>query len=64
MYNNKREDPIWCYSTFTRSGAIGLANLMKEKFGCKLFEQPILRDDGMWMIMFSNPLMKESIDEV
>lgn len=59
MYNNKREDPIWCYSTFTRSGAITLAKTMQSKFGCEVFEQPILRDDSMWVIMFSNPLMKD-----
>jgi len=64
MYNNKRDDPIWCYSAFSKIGAITLAKTMQNKFGCTLFEQPILRDDGMWVIMFSNPLMKESIDEV
>jgi len=60
MHNNKMDDPIWCYSAFSKIGAITLAKTMQSKFGCEVFEQPILRDDSMWVIMFSNPLIKNT----
>jgi len=61
MAENSKDDPIWTYETMTYNGAVTLAKTVRDKMGCKLLEKPIQRDDGMWVIMFSNPFM--SVEE-
>lgn len=57
-YNNKLEESVWMYTTMSRAGAIQLAKTMQKKFNCKILEQPMQREDGCWVIMFTNPLLK------
>lgn len=57
-YVNSEDDPIWCVSAFTKAGAWVLVRTYCKKMGCTLVEEPMERDDGMWMFMVSNPFME------
>ena len=54
-YENDQNAEVWRYACFTESGAYTLAKTMK-KMGCTIIEKPTMRDDGLWMFAFSNPL--------
>lgn len=57
-YNNDADEPIWMYTSMSRAGAVQIAKTMRDKLGCTILEQPILRDDEVWVVMFTNPWMK------
>jgi hypothetical protein len=52
------DEPIWLFTAFTRGGAFVLAKRYRDKLGCEIIEEPMERDDGMWVFMVSNPFMK------
>lgn len=54
-YDNDLNDDVWLYTAFTEMGAKASARTMRDKFGCQILEMPFLRDDGVWVFMFSNP---------
>jgi len=58
-YNNDMNDAVWLYTSFSRAGAVQIAKTMRDKFGCVLLEQPMEREDGMWITMFTNPFLRE-----
>ena len=55
---NRDEEPVWCFSAFTKGGAYVLAKRYRDKLGSEIIEEPMLRDDGMWVFMVSNPFLK------
>ena len=63
-YENDPTSPVWMYASFTKGGSYTLAQTMITKFGCTILEKPFMRDDGVWVFMFTNPFMKEVSDEV
>lgn len=54
---NKAEDRIWIYECLSYSGAVSMAKVVRDKWKCELFEKPIEKDNGKWVVMFSNPLL-------
>lgn len=59
MYENKENDSVWWYATFTKSGAYSLAKVMQDKFGCKILTEPKENKDTMWQFSFTNPFKKK-----
>jgi hypothetical protein len=57
-YDNSLDEEIWMYTCMSRPGAMGLAKTMQAKFGCTILEQPMEREDGCWVIMFTNPFLE------
>jgi hypothetical protein len=59
-YVNRNEDPIWCFTAMTKGGAWVLAKRYRDKVGCEIIEEPMLRDDDLWVFMVSNPMFEEA----
>lgn len=57
-YDNDMDEPVWLYTSMSRSGAIQMAKTLIAKMGVTVLEQPMQRDDGLWVIMFTNPFMR------
>ena len=57
-YVNREDEPIWCFTAFTKAGAYVLAKRYRDKLGCEIIEEPMLRDDDLWVFMVSNPFLK------
>lgn len=55
---NRDDEPVWCFSAFTKGGAYVLAKRYRDKLGAEIIEEPMERDDGMWVFMVSNPFLK------
>lgn len=55
--NVKDEDMILVLSAFTKSGAYVLMKRYRDKMGAEVVEEPMLRDDSMWVFMVTNPFM-------
>jgi hypothetical protein len=56
-YVNAIDDPVWLFTAFTKGGAWVLAKRYRDKIGCEILEEPMLRDDDLWVFMVSNPWM-------
>jgi hypothetical protein len=56
-YVNDENEPIWCITAMTKGGAWVLAK-QYVKMGSTLVEEPMERDDEVWVFMVTNPLMK------
>jgi len=56
-YNNDVAEEVWCYTALSESGANQMFLTMKKVLGWEVLEKPILRDDGLYIIMFRNPLL-------
>ena len=54
QFENKKDDPIWIYTTLTESGARNMVKTM-QKINWKVIELPIEMDHGLWSVMFENP---------
>lgn len=54
-YENDMNEPIWCFTAFTKGGAWVLAKRYRDKIGSTIIEEPMERDDGLWVFMVSNP---------
>lgn len=55
-YVNREDDPIWCITAMTKGGAWVLAKRY-VKMGSQIVEEPMERDDSIWVVMVSNPFM-------
>ena len=56
-YNNGLKDEVWCYTALTDSGARQMMHTIRNALKSEVLEKPILRDDGIYVIMFRNPLL-------
>ena len=56
-YVNDENEPVWMYTARTQMGAVHMAKTLVKKLGVKILEQPMERDDELWVIMFTNPWM-------
>lgn len=56
-FNNDPKEEVWCYTALTESGARQMLHTIRKVLGCEVLEKPILRDDGIYVIMFTNPLL-------
>lgn len=59
-YINREDEPIWCFTAFTKGGAWVLIKRY-VKMGSTLVEEPILRDDDVWVFMVTNPLRPDLV---
>lgn len=59
-YVNRDDEPIWTFTAFTKGGAWVLAKRYRDKLGCEIVEEPMLRDDSMWVFMVTNPMLKSN----
>jgi hypothetical protein len=55
-YVNGEDEPIWCITAMTKGGAWVLAK-QYVKMGSKLVEEPMERDDSVWVVMVTNPFL-------
>jgi hypothetical protein len=53
----KDEDLVLVLSAFTKGGAYVLMKRYRDKMGCEILEEPMERDDSMWVFMVSNPFV-------
>ena len=53
----KDEDLVLVLSAFTKSGAYVLMKRYRDKMGAEILEEPMERDDSMWVFMVSNPFV-------
>ena len=51
------DDLILVLSAFTKSGAYVLMKRYRDKMGAEILEEPMERDDSMWVFMVSNPFV-------
>ncbi len=56
-YVNSDDEPVWMYTARTRAGAYQMARTLQKHLGVKILEEPMERDDELWVIMFTNPWM-------
>ena len=56
-YNNDVAEEVWCYTALTESGARQMMYSIRNALKSEVLEKPILRDDGIYVIMFRNPLL-------
>lgn len=59
-YVNSEDEAVWCITAFTKGGAWVLAKRYRDKLGSTILEEPMERDDSMWVVMVSNPFMKDA----
>lgn len=52
------DDLILVLSAFTKGGAYVLMKRYRDKIGAEVIEEPMLRDDSMWVFMVSNPFVE------
>ena len=55
MMGEEEEELVLCFTAFTKRGAYVIAKHYREKLGAQILEEPMERDDGMWVFMVSNP---------
>lgn len=60
FYVNSMDEPIWCFTAFTKGGAYVLMKRYRDKVGSEIVEEPMERDDGVWVFMVTNPFMKDA----
>lgn len=51
---------IWKFATFTKMGAITLAQTMQKKYKCTILSEPKQNKDGQWEFTFTNPFKGDS----
>jgi hypothetical protein len=56
-YENDMDELIWTFTAFTKGGAWVLAKRYRDKIGSTIIEEPMEREDGLWVFMVSNPFM-------
>lgn len=56
---NQMDEPIWCFTAFTKGGAWVLAKRYRDKLGSQIVAEPMERDDTMWVFMVTNPFLKD-----
>ena len=54
----KDEDLVLVLSAFTRGGAFVLLKRYRDKLGAMVLEEPMQREDEMWVFMVSNPFVE------
>ena len=59
-YVNDKDELIWTFTAMSKGGAWVLAKRYRDKLGCEIIEEPMERDDELWVFMVSNPMMKEN----
>lgn len=59
-YVNDKDEPIWTFTAFTKGGAWVLAKRYRDKLGSEIIEEPMERDDELWVFMVSNPMLREN----
>lgn len=52
------DDLILVLSALTKGGAYVLMKRYRDKIGAEVIEEPMLRDDSMWVFMVSNPFVE------
>lgn len=57
-YVNDLHEPIWTFTAMTKAGAYVHAKRWRDKFGSVIIEEPMLRDDELWVYMVSNPFLE------
>lgn len=55
-YVNREDELIWCITAMTKGGAWVLAKRY-VKMGSTIVEEPIERDDSIWVVMVTNPFL-------
>lgn len=61
-YVNHEDEPIWTFTAMSKNGAWVLAKRYRDKLGCEIIEEPMLRDDELWVFMVSNPFLQVNAD--
>lgn len=61
-YVNQEDEAIWCFTAMTKGGAWVLAKRYRDKLGCEIIEEPMERDDELWVFMVSNPFLQVNAD--
>lgn len=56
-YVNREDDLIWTFTARTKAGAYVLAKRYRDKVGCEIVEEPMERDDELWVFMVTNPFL-------
>jgi hypothetical protein len=56
-YVNGEDDSVWCITAMTKGGAWVLAKRYRDKMGSEIVEEPMEREDSIWVVMVSNPFM-------
>ena len=51
------DELILVFTAFTKGGAYVLAKRYRDKLGCTIVEEPMERDDSMWVFMVTNPFI-------
>jgi hypothetical protein len=57
-YVNREDEPVWCITAMTKGGAWVLAKRYRDKMGSTILEEPMEREDSIWVVMVSNPFME------
>lgn len=57
--NDIKRDPLLLYSAFTEHGARNIAKVLASKLSMELLDGPMQREDGLWIIMVTNPFYVE-----
>lgn len=57
-YVNGEDEPVWCITAMTKGGAWVLAKRYRDKMGSTILEEPMEREDSIWVVMVSNPFME------
>ena len=52
------DDLILVLSAFTKGGAYVLMKRYRDKMGAEIVEEPMEREDSMWVFMVSNPFVE------
>jgi hypothetical protein len=58
-FENSEDNDVWWYWSFTKMGAISLAQIMQNKFGCKILTKPEQNKDSVWEFSFTNPFSRD-----
>lgn len=57
-YENSEDEAVWLITAMTKSGAAVLAKRYRDKLGATILEEPMQREDEVWVVMVTNPFMK------
>ena len=48
-YVNDKDELIWTFTAMSKGGAWVLAKRYRDKLGCEIIEEPMERDDELWV---------------
>jgi len=59
-YVNREDEAVWCFTAMSKGGAYVIAKRYRDKMGSEIVEEPMQREDEVWVVMVSNPFMKDA----